>query len=198
MMSSILCRLAFVAASMLPIGSTLTIAAPAQTPAGKAATPAPATVSSEPGSTVSTYGDWVLRCQRTGEVEKTARICEVVLAIQVQGQAAPIAQVAIGRLTARDPLRTTVVLPPSVSFPSSVQILIEDKAAPAFELAWRRCFPDGCFADAPGTDEVFKRWRGSTEPGRITFKNAVGQDVTIPLSFRGLTQALDALAREPA
>jgi hypothetical protein len=34
------------------------------------------------------------------------------------------------------------------------------------------------------------------EPGDIAFKDAAEHDVAVPLSFRGLTQALAALAKE--
>lgn len=36
-----------------------------------------------------------------------------------------------------------------------------------------------------------------TEPGRIVFKNAANQETIIPISFRGLSQALAAPAEEP-
>jgi hypothetical protein len=42
------------------------------------------------------------------------------------------------------------------------------------------------------------RWRGQTDPGQLTFKDAAGRDQSLPLSFRGLAQALDALAKESA
>ncbi len=154
-----------------------------------------AKVSAEPNTTIASYGDWVLRCQRVETAGKTARVCEAAEAIQVQGQAAPIAQVAIGRLSPGEPLRITVVVPPAVTFPSSVRIS-EVKGGAPLNLEWRRCLPGGCFADAVLKDDVLARWRSLSEAGQLTFKDAAGQDVTLPLSFRGLAQALDALARE--
>jgi hypothetical protein len=35
------------------------------------------------------------------------------------------------------------------------------------------------------------------EPGRIVFKNAADREAALPLSFRGLSQAMAALAKEP-
>ena len=154
-----------------------------------------APVSSEPGTTIAGYGDWVLRCQRVGAQGKTMRVCEVAEMIQVQGQNAPIAQVAIGRMARGEPLRLTAAVPPAVTFPSAVRIVAE-KEGRALDLEWRRCLPGGCFADVPVKDDLLKRWRGLTEPGRLTFKDASGREVSLPLSFRGLAQALDALAKE--
>ena len=170
----------------------------AQSPASKAGgahvATAAAKVPAEPNTTIASYGDWVLRCQRVETAGKTARVCEVAEAIQVQGQAAPIAQLAIGRLSPGEPLRVTVVVPPAVTFPSSVRV--DAKNGASFNLEWRRCLPGGCFADAVLKDDVLARWRGLSETGQLIFKDAGGQDVTLPLSFRGLSQALDALAKE--
>ncbi|WP_375456605.1 invasion associated locus B family protein [uncultured Methylobacterium sp.] len=165
---------------------------PAKPPAASVTAPP---VPVEPGTTTASFGDWVLRCQRLGEADK-GRLCEVTQAMQVQGQAAPIAQVAIGRLAAGEPLRVIAVLPAAVSFPSSVQILAGDDDGQPLDLPWRRCLPSGCFADAPTPDDVLKRWRNAREPGRITSKDATGREISLPLSLRGLGPALDALARE--
>lgn len=170
--------------------------APAAT-APAAASPAVAPVSTEPTTTTASFGDWVLRCQRLGEGEAGPRICEVVQVTQVQGQKTPIAQIAIGRAAAGEPLRVTVVLVPDLSFPSSAQVVGESNG-PVLDLPWRRCLPGGCFADAVAKDDLLKRWRGLTEPGRIVVKSAAGREVAIPLSFRGLAPALDALAKERA
>lgn len=164
----------------------------ASVPSGPAAQPVPV----EPSVTTASFGDWMLRCQRIGENGKASRVCEVAQSIQTQGQQTPIAQVALGRMAAADPLRITVVMPVSVSFPSSVQIVMGDKDAKPVELAWKRCVPAGCFADAVAGDELLRHWRRSGEAGRILFKDATGRDVALPLSTRGLDPALEALARE--
>ncbi|HEV7256505.1 MAG TPA: invasion associated locus B family protein [Bosea sp. (in: a-proteobacteria)] len=167
----------------------------AATPAAPAA-PAAQAVSAEPSSTTASFGDWTLRCQRTGDAAKPGRICEVAQVLQAQGQQTPIAQIALGRLGAGEPLRVTAVMPVSVTFPSSVQIVMGDKDAKPLELAWRRCIPNGCFADTAPSDDVIRQWRKASEPGRILFKDAAGRELALPLSARGLDQAVEALAKE--
>ncbi len=163
----------------------------------QAAAPQAKPVPTEPGATTASFGDWVLRCQRGGTAEKPVRVCEVAQSMQVQGQNQPIAQVAIGRAGAGEPLQVTVLLPPNVVFPSNVRMLSDEKDTAGYDLSWRRCLPGACIADAPAKDDTLKRWRSAGEPGRIVFKNAGGQEVAIPLSWRGLPQALDALVKEP-
>jgi invasion protein IalB len=70
-----------------------------------------------------------------------------------------------------------------------------DKSRQPTELQWRRCLSGGCYAETAATDDMIKAWRGSAEPGRIAFKDAAGRDLAIPVSFRGLAQALDALPK---
>lgn len=156
------------------------------------------TIPAEPLMTTATFGDWQMRCQRLTDAGKTRKVCEITQSMQVQGQAAPIAQVAIGRVQAGDPLVMTVVLPTDISFPSSIRVMADDKDTQPFEVAWRRCLPNRCIAEMAVRDDVLKRWRALTEPGRIGFKDSAGRDLLLPISFRGLPQALDALLREPA
>jgi invasion protein IalB len=171
-------------------------AQPAAPKPASPATPAAQPVSAEPSSTTASFGDWTLRCQRASDAAKSGRICEVAQVLQAQGQQTPIAQVALGRLAAGEPLRVTAVMPVSVSFPSSVQIVMGEKDAKPLDLPWRRCIPGGCFADAAPGEDLIRQWRKASEPGRIVFKDAAGRELALPLSTRGLDQAVEALAKE--
>ena len=74
---------------------------------------------------------------------------------------------------------------------------VANASAPHFDLAWRRCLPNGCFADVAVGSELLKLLRGRTEPMQIDFRDAGEREVKLPLSMRGLVPALDALAKEP-
>jgi invasion protein IalB len=168
-------------------------AAQAQKPAPP---PAAAPVPSDPQTQTASYGDWTLRCQRVGEGAAARRSCEIVQSVTVKGQTTPLAQIAVGRINASDPLRMTVVTPNDISFPSVVRVAMDEKDAQPTDLAWTRCLPAGCFATGTPNADALKRWRASAESGRIVLKTGAGQDVAIPVSFRGLAQAMDALAKE--
>ena len=155
----------------------------------------PAPVGADPQSTTANYGDWVVRCQHVGDAATGRRVCEVAQIIQMQGGQGPVAQIAVGRLAAADPLRLTIVLPPNVSFPSSPRLAVDDKDALPADLSWRRCLPGGCFADIEIKDDLLQRWRSQSAQGIIKFKDSAGRDITLPFSFRGFAQALDALAK---
>jgi invasion protein IalB len=149
----------------------------------------------EPGATTATFGDWVLNCRRLPEGSKPARVCEVAQSIQVQGQQGPFARIAIGRIALDQPLAVTVVLPNDISLPSVVHVGADanDKGP---DLNWTRCTPGGCFAESPLTAEILKQWRATTKASKVSFEDAARREIGFPISFRGLPQALDALAKE--
>jgi len=164
--------------------------APASAPAPASSTPVPAV----PQQTTAVFADWTLRCTRAaaGSVQQ---FCEVVQGIQREDR--PVAQIAVGRPGKGQPMQLTVLVPPSVSFGAAPAVSTgRDGDAPVLELAWRRCLPAGCIADAALGDEALNRLRAWVEPGRITFQDGAGRIAGLPFSPRGLAQALDALARE--
>ncbi len=153
-------------------------------------------VSAEPRTTTASYGDWTLRCQRVGETEKAVRICELVLTIQAGQQQSPIAELAMGRMSKADPYRVTAHLPTNIKLPSVVKFSLGEKDPRTQELAWRSCAPVGCFADAQLSEAQWLNLHGQAEPGSLEYADSVGRPVKLPVSFRGLPQAMDALAKE--
>jgi invasion protein IalB len=183
--------------AFLAFSSLLPLAAIAQTAPAPAPAPPPApAVSATPERTTASFGDWTLRCERPATPVGAQRICEIAQSIQLQGQQGPIAQLAIGRLQKSDPLKLTIVLPTNVTLTATAKFAAEDKDGQLVDGVWQRCIPGGCFVDAPLRDDMLRRLRARTEPGRIEFRDAAGQEIRLPFSTRGIAQALDALAKE--
>jgi invasion protein IalB len=153
-------------------------------------------VDAEPNSTSANFGDWILRCQRLGNGAETQRVCEVAQQIRAQNQQNPVAELAIGRLKKADPLRLTVVLPVNVNLSNAPSFSADGKATDPLDFGWRKCLPEGCIADALLKDDVLQRWKIQGNAGRVTWTDAAGHDLAIGLSFRGLSQALDALSKQ--
>ncbi|RST87917.1 invasion protein [Aquibium carbonis] len=163
-------------------------------------------VPADPAVTTATFGDWLLRCVRqpapAGEAGQksdrlTAQTCEVVQTIKVQGQAQPIAQLAIGRLPDSEQLIMTAVLPVNISLPGQVGVIVDPKAPAdgAIILEWRRCAGGSCFADTRPDDGSLRPLRAG-EAGQIRFADAGGRIISVPVSWRGLDQALAALEKQ--
>ena len=157
--------------------------------------PTPAT---DPHIVTTTFGDWALRCREASEKKekdapKADRACEVSETLYAQDNSGPIAKLSIGRPGEKGPLTAIVILPDNVSFPSSVHIRSDDKDVSGIQLDWIRCIPGGCFAQATPSDATVQYWHGLNTKGAIVFKDSSGEDISLPMSFRGFGEALDAL-----
>ena len=154
---------------------------------GIAQAAAPATAA-EPEVTTVTYGDWVVRCQQAAGA---ARQCEALQTLAIDGRA--VARIAVGRVAPNGDLAVAVNLPSNVAFTAPLTLGSETKAAPQLVLGWRRCLPNGCFADVTPAAAVFAQWQGQTVPGALGFVDGNGNAVAMPFSFRGLSQAIEGL-----
>ncbi|MBV8914923.1 MAG: invasion associated locus B family protein [Acetobacteraceae bacterium] len=173
-----------------------TAPAPAQTtapaPSGNATPPAPA--ANEPQRTTATFGDWILSCLHP---ERAAVTCEVSQFLTDKGQ--PVAQTVFSRPRAGEPLRLAVAVPVNVSLLTQPRLAgteSEETTFPPIYLAWQRCVPRVCIADTTLTEDQLKRLRSRTDNARVLFHDAAGREAALPFGPRGLSQALDALAKE--
>ncbi len=195
-------RYAYVLVAAVAIGGFAGLAAsqPARAP-GQATAPQPAisgppapSVSQDPDRTTAAFGDWLLRCERQAS---GLRECDVVQTLALQGQAQPIALIAVTRPVRGQPLQVSVQVPVSTNLTNVLRLTGDGRDALLVELPWQRCIPAGCFAETQLRDEaVLRRLRARTEPGRIEFRDGANQEIQWPFSVRGLGPALDALVRE--
>jgi invasion protein IalB len=190
-------RALWATAQILLLQFALNNAAVAQTAAPTApGSPPPAASAGTPQRTTASYDDWVLQCATLAgpPAEKTCEIAQVVQA-QVQGKSLPFALVAIPRPVNAMPIKILVQLPVNVSLRTNV-IIQTDKTDLGVAAPFARCIGSGCVAEFDLKEDVVKKLRSAAGPGTITFKNANQQDVVVPLSFKGLAPALDALSKE--
>jgi invasion protein IalB len=152
-----------------------------------------AAVPTTPERTTASFGDWVLTCETPTNGK---RLCEVGQAITVQGQSGPIAQVALARASRTEPTRFVLVLPTNVTVTSPAAIFAEKDEKFPLGLEWQRCVQGACIASAIVGEDVLSKFASRSEPGSIAFKDAGERDVAIPLSFRGLAQAIAARIKE--
>ena len=166
--------------------------------------PAPAAkplpVGSQPQQTTATFGDWVLRCARASVGGTLRNVCEVAEILRVKGQQAPFAQLAIGRPIAGTnkpgAMLATVLLPVNVSFEAPARLGLSADDPGALALAWRRCLPAGCLASAALPGAKLDAFRAAAQPLRLSFNDGAERAIAIPISTRGLTQALDSYAKK--
>ena len=147
-----------------------------------------------PQRTTATYDDWIVQCElRAGPpVEK---LCEMAQVTQVQGSNAPFSRIAIARPIKGQPIKLVVQVPVNVSFATNVRLQTADGDA-AIAVPFARCLPAGCFAEFDLKDDTLRKFRAASSVGKVTFADAGGRDVAVPLSFKGFARAFDALGKE--
>jgi invasion protein IalB len=152
------------------------------------------TPSEAPQRTTATYGDWVVQCETQAQ-QPHEKVCDMAQVAQVQGKNLPFSRVAIAHPTKGQPVKLVVQVPVNASFSKNVRIQTGD-ADPGIAAPFALCTPNGCFADFDIKDDMMKKLRAASGAGRLSFAEAGGHDVTVPLSFNGFAQAFDALAKE--
>ena len=101
---------------------------------------------------------------------------------------------AIGRTANAEAPRLQIQLPVNASFAVGVKVQADGKDT-GLLVPFRRCILAGCFAETELREDSLKRFRASTEPGRMTFNDAGEHETVIPLSFKGFDQAYEALLK---
>ncbi len=125
------------------------------------------------------------------------KICDMaqISQVQVQGRQNPFSRVAVAHPVKAQPVKLVVQVPVNVAFSTSVRIQTGD-GDPGIAAPFARCLPAGCFADFDLKEETLKKFRAAFGAGKLSFADAGGHDITVPLSFNGFGQAFDALAKE--
>jgi invasion protein IalB len=147
-----------------------------------------------PQRTTATYGDWVVQCE-TAAKPPAQKICDMAQTTQVQGRDAPFSRVAVARPVRGQPVKLVAQLPVNVSLASNVRIRTAD-ADPGITAPFARCIPNGCFAEFDLREDVLKRFLAASGMGKLSFAEAAGREINVPLSFKGFNQAFEALSRD--
>jgi invasion protein IalB len=190
-----------VAAAVLIVGAGTAFAQqvphpPVQKPA-VGAPPAPAgqaPSADEPQRTTATYGDWVVQCV-TNTNPPSEPVCDMAQVTQLQGKNVPFSRVAVAHPDKSQPLKLTVQVPINASFATEVNIQAGDDD-PGIIAPFTACTPNGCFAEFALKDDMLKKLRAATSVGKVSFADAGGHAVTVPISFNGFAAAFDALAKK--
>lgn len=156
--------------------------------------PAGAPTTDTPQRTTATYGDWVVEC-----VENTSPpsepVCDMAQVTQMQGKNLPFSRVAVARPQKGQPAKLIVQVPVNASFGTQVHIQTGDQD-PGIIAPFANCNPNGCFAEFELKEDILKKLRDATGVGKVSFADAGGHDVKVPISFNGFAAAFEALLKK--
>lgn len=171
-----------------PIAMAASSSAPAP---GPAPTPTPAAAAATPERTVATFGDWTMTCVQKGAAPRS---CEADTTVQDQQHQIVLA-LAIGRPTKDVPQQLVVQVPVNVRVTMAAHLILDTSDPVAVPFV--NCNRLGCFAQIDLKDEaVLRRLRNrpTDTTARIDWQDSAGTQQSLPLSTRGASAALDALA----
>jgi invasion protein IalB len=144
--------------------------------------------------TTAIYGDWTLSCVIVPSGWKS---CGLVQSQKLATQLSAVSQIGVGRTTETGPLKVSIEIRPDAGAPSEVKLIGDDNVT-IITAAFKWCTSALCLADADLSDTDIKSLRSQKSRGKLVYKNASQTDVSIPISFSGFSDALDALQKEYA
>ena len=150
--------------------------------------------SETPERTTATYGDWIVECVENAS-PPSEPVCDMAQVTQLQGKNLPFSRVAVARPQKGAPVKLIVQVPVNASFGTQVHIQTGEKD-PGIIAPFSSCNPNGCFAEFDLKEDILKKLREASGVGKLSFADAGGHDVTVPLSFNGFAPAFEALLKK--
>ena len=142
--------------------------------------------------TMAMYGDWTLSC---AIASGTSKSCGLVQEQKLAGSTSPVSQIGIGRDIKTDVFKISIQISADAWMPTGVK-LIAGNNAPAVNAPFKWCVSTRCLAEADLSDADIKNLRAQKDAGKLVYKTASQADVSLPVSFSGFNEALDALQNE--
>lgn len=144
----------------------------------------------KPAPRKQTFGDWTLICATAPGASEES--CEADVSLQPEDQLPPVAKVAFVRAAKDKTLRLVAIVQANLTLAPGVEIAsAPDK--PGIVLSFKSCLNSACLADAELSQEQTQDFRSQTKEGRLTVKNAAGDQLFLTVPSKGLDQALAAL-----
>lgn len=138
--------------------------------------------------TRSTHDDWTVRCAE----EQGKKACEAVQTLQTQDLKSILAHVAV-RAEKGGPVRLIVQVPPGVWLPANITFKVE--GVKDILLTYKRC-GQNCVASTELSADEIAALQASAGKGELVFENGSRQPIQLPLSFKGLGEAMRASLKD--
>ncbi|MGR7996529.1 MULTISPECIES: invasion associated locus B family protein [unclassified Xanthobacter] len=142
------------------------------------------TATPAPTETSSTHDDWTVRCKP----EAKGRSCEAVQTLQTEDLKNILAHMAV-RAIKDGPVYLIVQVPPGVWLPANVTFKVG--GVPDLVLTYKRC-GQSCIASLKLEPAQVAALKASAGKGELLFENGSRNPVILPISFKGLGEAMAA------
>lgn len=136
----------------------------------------------------SSHGDWVVRCKK----DSSPKECEASQTLQTPDLKGTLAHVAV-RARKGGEVLLVVLTPPGVWLPANVTLKVP--GVPDVLLTYKRC-GQYCVASVALTPESVTALKASAGQGDLAFENGSRSPIILPVSFKGLADALTASLKD--
>jgi len=139
-----------------------------------------------------TFQDWRAKCVSPDEKKPQQTNCHVFQDLLQKESGKRVLHVAIGHLSDKQPLAMIITLPLGIALPQGISMRIDEKDNKQIPL--QACFTNGCQA----AFELESSWLKKLKAGKnaeVIFYNLRNQAISIPVSLKGITAAINALQK---
>jgi invasion protein IalB len=130
----------------------------------------------------------------TNDNPPAAEVRDMAQVTQLQGKNIPFSRVGVAHRDKGQPVKLIVQVPVNASFATDMRIQTSDDD-PGIIAPFTNCTPNGCFAEFALKDDMLKKLRSAASVGKVSFADAGGRPVAVPISFNGFNAAFDALTK---
>jgi invasion protein IalB len=123
---------------------------------------------------------------------ETETICQITQILNEKGSNKPVMQIAIGYLPEQKLPVAAVTLPLGIWLPPGLQLQVD--SGKTGRVPVDTCIPGGCRAGVELDEQFLASMKKGSELN-ITFGGGTRQPVTVPVSLKGFTAALDSLTQ---
>jgi invasion protein IalB len=134
------------------------------------------------------FKDWRVRCERPAEAEKAT--CYIFQDLWLRKIKQRLLHIAVAYHEGSEKATIILTLPLGILLPPGVEIQV-DKTEP-FRLAVEQCIEQGCQAITQLDAERLAAFKNGMK-ARVTFQDGKRRAITVPVSLRGFTAALNSL-----
>ena len=145
-------------------------------------------------NTSATFDDWVLECH-ADKSPTPRKLCQMFQISRIKENNTPFSRVVLAKAANGKSIVLVAQLPTNVSTRAPVALRLDD-ADPGVSALLDRCLPAGCFVEFELKDDFVKKLRTFEGVGKLTFKDAGGHDVVVPLSLKGFRSAFEAMLKD--
>jgi invasion protein IalB len=140
-----------------------------------------------PTRTTAVYEDWTVLCN----LAENQKQCELVSTQSLPGQSSPFSQIIINHPKTSQPYKLVIQSPPNAWLQTGTKLIVGDSENVPATFKW--CANSRCLSEGELSKAQIEKLASRADPASFTFKDAAQNDISVPVSVKGLASAFRML-----